>query len=346
VNGSTVLSVAYPFAPVTPDPVGGAEQILAHLDRALVDAGWRSLVVAAEGSDVRGRLTPVPAVDGPIDAPARARVHAGVRAAIGRVLEAERVDLIHMHGIDFDAYLAPEGPPVLASLHLPLGWYGAAALRPARAGVHLLPVSAEQAGGAPAGLSLLAPIENGVDLAYPRLTRRGYALFLGRICPEKGVHHALEAAHAADIPLLIAGEVFPYPAHQAYFAQPVAPRLAGRRRWIGAVSGARKRRLLAAAGCVLISSTAPETSSLVAREAAAAGTPVIAFRSGALPRTVEHGRTGLIVDDAAGMAEALGRVHAIDPEACRAAARARFDVRRMTDQYLALYARLIEGAPA
>ena len=35
----SVLSVAYPLAPVTADPVGGAEQVLARLDRALVAAG-------------------------------------------------------------------------------------------------------------------------------------------------------------------------------------------------------------------------------------------------------------------------------------------------------------------
>ena len=43
----TILSVAYPFAPVGPDTVGGAEQVLAQLDAALVAAGHRSIVVAA-----------------------------------------------------------------------------------------------------------------------------------------------------------------------------------------------------------------------------------------------------------------------------------------------------------
>ena len=40
----TILSVAYPFAPVSRDTAGGAEQILAHLDAALVHAGHRSLI--------------------------------------------------------------------------------------------------------------------------------------------------------------------------------------------------------------------------------------------------------------------------------------------------------------
>lgn len=337
----TVLSVAYPFAPVLPDSIGGAEQVLVQIDRALVAAGWRSIVVAAEGSAPAGELVAVPAVRGAIDELARARVHAAVRMAIRETLAGAPVDLIHMHGIDFDSYLPPPGPPALASLHLPLAWYAPGALRSGRPDTHMLPVSAGQARSAPPGLPLLAPIENGVELHYPRLTRRGHALGLGRICPEKGFHHALDAARAADVPLLIAGEVFAYPAHQTYFTEQIAPRLDARRRWLGPVTAARKRRLLAAARCVLIPSTAPETSSLVAREAAAAGTPVVAFRSGALPDAVEHGRTGLVVDNAAAMAEAIRAVDAIQPDLCRAVARSRFSGERMTAEYLDLYTHLI-----
>ena len=69
-----VLSVAYPLAPVTADPVGGAEQVLARLDRALVAAGHRSLVIAPEGSQVAGTLFPVPAVPGSIRDEDAARV--------------------------------------------------------------------------------------------------------------------------------------------------------------------------------------------------------------------------------------------------------------------------------
>jgi hypothetical protein len=60
----TVLNVAYPFAPVGPDTAGGAEQVLSALDRALVAAGHRSLVVGCVGSETAGELLatgPVPA---------------------------------------------------------------------------------------------------------------------------------------------------------------------------------------------------------------------------------------------------------------------------------------------
>ena len=66
-----------------------------------------------------------------------------------------------------------------------------------------------------------------------RHAKRRFALLLARICPEKGVHLAMDAAKRAGIPLLIAGEMFPYTAHHRYFAEEVEPRLDRWRRFIG-----------------------------------------------------------------------------------------------------------------
>ena len=71
-----VLSVGYPLAPVSPDSAGGAEQILAALDRALVEAGHRSIVVAPEGSTVCGALEAIPWRDGTLDDAVRAEAQA------------------------------------------------------------------------------------------------------------------------------------------------------------------------------------------------------------------------------------------------------------------------------
>jgi glycosyltransferase involved in cell wall biosynthesis len=90
---------------------------------------------------------------------------------------------------------------------------------------------------------------------------------------------------------------------------------------------------------VLVSSQAPETSSLVAIEALASGTPVVAFPRGALTDVVDHGRTGFLVETVEEMAEAIQHVRALDPAACRAAS-VRYDVNHMVDAYLALYARV------
>jgi hypothetical protein len=336
----TVVSVAFPFATVSADPVGGAEQVLAQIDRALVAAGERSIVIAPERSRLTGELRAIPAVAEEIDDTVRSRIHAEVRARLRDSLRRDRPDVVHFHGIDFAAYLPPPGPPVLATLHLPLDWYPASTLAPTRPGTWLHPVSAHQARGAPPGALLQMPIDNGVELTVVAARRRSFALALGRICPEKGVDDAIEAARRADVPLLIAGTVFPYREHQRYFRSCVLPRLDRARRWIGPVSGQQKKRLLAQARCVLVPSKAPETSSLVAMEAIAAGTPVIAYRSGALPEIVEDGRTGFIVDGVDAMAAAIAKVERIDAQECRRCARDRFSLERMTRAYLDRYREL------
>jgi glycosyltransferase involved in cell wall biosynthesis len=72
-------------------------------------------------------------------------------------------------------------------------------------------------------------------------------------------------------------------------------------------------------------------------EALACGTPVVAYKKGALPHIVDHGVTGYMVDDPAGMADAIRAAGRIDPEACRQAARERFSSSVMTELYLEMY---------
>ena len=182
-----ILSVAYPLARVSPDSAGGAEQILATLDRALVDAGHRSVVVAPEGSQVAGRLHAIPMRDGPLDDSARQAAQADVRQAIGEALARESIDLVHLHGIDFPAYLPAPGVSVLATLHLPPDWYPATIWAAGRPDTWLHCVSARQHADCPASPRLLTPIANGVPVDALRAVhaRRRFALVLSRICWEK-----------------------------------------------------------------------------------------------------------------------------------------------------------------
>ncbi len=341
----TVVQVAFPFAPVGPDAVGGAEQVLTTLEAGLTALGHRCVTVACAGSRVAGELVETHLPAGPITDAVRAEVHARHRRSLAAALR-HGADLVHMHGIDFHAYLPPPGPPVLATLHLPPGWYPEGALRPTRPGTWLNPVSRSQADACPHGPTLLAPVPNGVPVEAldARLTRRGFALALGRVCPEKNLHAALEAGTRAGVPVLLGGQLFAYAEHERYWREELAPRLAApgtRHRFLGPIGFARKRRLLAAARCLVSASLAPETSSLVAMEALACGTPVVAFPSGALAEIVEHGVTGFLVRDEAEMAEAIRAAPRLDPEACRAAARRRFSAGAMVARYLDLYRSLL-----
>jgi glycosyltransferase involved in cell wall biosynthesis len=339
----SVLQVAYPFAPVGRDSVGGAEQVLAACDEAVLRAGRRSIVVACEGSQVAGELIPVRRTARADDPDARAAAHAEHRRAIHAALSKLEVDVVHCHGIDFDAYLPPNGVPALVTLHLAASLYDETALRVDRAGTYFNCVSQTQHRSCPRVLNLLTPIANGVDTKRLRpdpQAQRRHAVVLARICPEKGVHLAIEAAKAADFDLVIAGEVFPYADHERYLAEEIQPRLDDRRVFVGPLGFEAKRKVLQSARCLLLPSLIDETSSLVAMEALACGTPVIAFHRGALAEIVDDGVTGALVDNVDEMAAAMANVNSLRAADCVSAAQRRFSAERMTREYIDLYERL------
>jgi glycosyltransferase involved in cell wall biosynthesis len=344
----TILSIGYSLAPVGPDVAGGAEQVLSALDHALVAAGHRSIVVAPEGSHTAGTLVATAPLPASLTEEARHFMQQRQGEAIAAALDRWPVDVVHAHGLDFAEYLPETGIPTLVTLHLPAEFYPPGALSAERPRIWFNCVSAAQQRTFTAIANMLPPISGGVpvDRLRARHAKRNFALTLGRICPEKGIHLALDAAELAGVPLLIAGQVFPYPYHQAYFDEQIRPRLGPRARFLGPVGFVRKRRLLSAARCLLVPSLVAETGSLVAMEALACGTPVIAFSAGALADIVEPGSTGFLVSDAREMADAIAAAGTMDPERCRQAARERFSLDRMVEQYVAVYERLAARVPA
>ncbi len=338
-----VLSVAYPFAIVGAGCVGGAEQVLTSLEAELVAGGHRSTVVARDGSTVAGRLLTTAVPDGVITDEMRDEVTRSHQGNIDLALATGGVDVVHMHGIDFDRYTVPHDVPVVVTLHLPPSWYPERiwSLPP---NYRLQCVSETQRRACPARIQeMLLVIGNGVALppADKLPKRRGYALMMSRICPEKNLHAGLDAARLAGVPVLLAGETFPYEEHLRYFREEIEPRLGDRARLLAPVAGAEKVRLLARARCLLLPTLAPETSSLAAMEAMAVGTPTVCYGSGAITEIVENGVTGFVVSGVEGMAAAIGQVGEIRPEVCREVAAARFPLRRMVEGYVGLYRSLI-----
>jgi glycosyltransferase involved in cell wall biosynthesis len=247
-----------------------------------------------------------------------------------------------MHGVDFLEYLPPAGLPLVVTMHLPLTWYPTKAFSLTRPDTHLICVSESQKQSGPAAAGSCRVIRNGISLDHyrPSVEKGDYAVALGRICPEKGFHLALDAASEAGIPLVLAGQVFAYGAHQEYFKTMIQPRLNGQHRFIGAVGGHRKNALLAGARCLLVSSLVDETSSLVAMEALACGTPVVAFRRGALTEIIEEGCTGFLVETTAQMANAIVAANRLSSSLCRERAERDLSAVRMIREYFQLYASL------
>ena len=148
-------------------------------------------------------------------------------------------------------------------------------------------------GGLPANRVVVRP--NFVD-PDPGLTEEGprsFALFVGRLAPEKGVEVLLRAWRSLNgIPLLIIGDgPLSGKVRDLIRSQGLADvKMVGRQPHSEIVSALRGARVL------VVPSECYETFSLVVVEAFATGVPVVASRLGSLAEIVNQGLTGLHFD--------------------------------------------------
>ena len=167
-----------------------------------------------------------------------------------------------------------------------------------------------------------------------------YALFLGRMAPYKGAHLAVQAAHEAGIPLVLAAKCNE-PPEKAYFDEWVRPLLSDSDHVFGEVDAVSKRQLFAGARCLLFPIQWEEPFGIVMIEAMACGTPVVALRGGAVAEVVLDGVTGLICERPADLPAAIERARSLDPHACRRHVAANFDVGQLGSGYEQVYERLL-----
>jgi glycosyltransferase involved in cell wall biosynthesis len=345
-----ILYVAYPLLTVSEESAGGAEQVLWTLEREVSRRGGVTTLAASSGSRVAGELFATGDACRELDdfdrrnCEHQEQIIALVRR---RARQGRAFELIHDMSGSFWPRASEIEAPVLATLHLPRDFYPQRLFENIPANVVFNCVSEAQAAAFRDLRALAGVAGNGIalDLFAPNLdeeARRGL-LWLGRICEEKAPHLALEIAGRAGRPIQLVGQTYPFSYHQRYFESQVAPRLTAvpNAIFISSPSAAEKRRLLRHAQALLVTSQAEETSSLVAMEAAASGTPVIAFRRGALAEMVREGATGFLVDGMDDAIQALRRIPEISPATCAQHAREHFAATVMGERYLRLYAQVL-----
>lgn len=181
-----------------------------------------------------------------------------------------------------------------------------------------------------------------LDLYKPQSEPGKYLVFLGRISPEKRPDRAIEIAKRAQIPLKIAAKVDAV--DRRYMKNEIAALLDHPLvEFIGEIDDANKGDLLRNAYALLFPIDWAEPFGLVMIEAMACGTPTVAFRRGSVPEVVDNGISGYVVDDVEQAIEALKALRHFDRARCRRVFEERFSARRMAEDYVKIYRRLVES---
>ncbi|HWR16564.1 MAG TPA: glycosyltransferase [Terriglobales bacterium] len=349
VHPRRILYVAYPLLPVSHESCGGAEQMLSVLEDEMARRGHYTSVAACAGSQARGSVmvTGAETVEPDRFSTRNAEHHARILEFLNSPQHhALPFDLIHDKSGSFWPRAAESEIPVLATLHLPRHFYSEEVFRKVPKNVMFNCVSAAQYRSFQNVLHVIGVIENGIHVhRFPFITeKQDYLLWLGRVCEEKGPHLAIEVARRTGLPLVMAGQVYPFSYHQTFYNAKIRPHLASLHPTISfreTPTFQTKARLLSRARALLVPSLVNETSSLVAMEAMVCGTPVIGFRRGALPEVVIDRLTGFIVDDVDQMVEAVWNADQINAHACRTHVESNYSSTRMAAQYEELYERIL-----
>jgi glycosyltransferase involved in cell wall biosynthesis len=335
---------------------GGSQAFVADLARGLVARGHEVDLYAASGSEVPG----VHVVDTGVDpgalaatlyrasgpaADGRAAAEAAFATAYAAVGQA-RYDLVHNHAFDAPAVglAGTLSAPVVHTLHLPPDTAVAGALREAAAADRPPAVAVVSASQARAWRRVVA-----VDAVLPPLipTRAiGWSLspgagavYAGRFSPEKGTIEAIEIARAAGLPIDVYGDSY----DDDYTRERIDPRRADP--GVTVHPGVPRSviwEVMARAAVVLCPARWEEPFGMVAAEAQACGTPVVAFRRGALGEVIRDGLTGCLVepDDLGAATEAVARAAGLSRTRCREHAERHLDLELSLDAHEQLYARV------
>jgi glycosyltransferase involved in cell wall biosynthesis len=252
------------------------------------------------------------------------------------------LDIVHDHTAMATLSALARDVPTVITVHTALDERLVQLYETAR--LPLVAISEQQRRHAPA-LPWVATVPNAIDVAtYPfQEEKEEFAVFLGRMHPDKAPHLAIDAAKQVGLPLVMAGKCSEA-IEREYFARTISPALGGGIEYAGVADAQTKRDLLRRAAMLLFPIQWEEPFGLVMLEAMACGTPVVAMRRGAVPEIVIDGVTGVLVDDAAELPSAMEAVRSLEPRKCRRDVEERFDVPLMAARYETVFRRVLGGA--
>lgn len=328
---------------VPPKTYGGTERVVSALTEELVKRGHDVTLFASGNSVTAARLVPI-YPNNLRDAKLNPFQENSIRLmGIGiPYSRQDEFDIIHDHNLPFSAPTAHLARvPVVATLHGPID-PGNQELYEAMTNPYLISISKAQV-PSHTNMNHITTIYHGFDMKnYPFSHKsENYLLYVGRIAPKKGLHHAIYVAKKLNLKLIIAAKFVEI--HKDYFEDIVKPHLSDQIRWIGEVRDLERNKLMEKALAVLHPACWDEPFGLTMIESLACGAPVIAFNRGSIPEIIKNGKVGFVVNTEDEMVNAVTKIGEIRRIDCRRYSLANFKVEKMTDEYEIVYQAILKG---
>ena len=345
-----IALLAPPYLPVPPPLYGGTERIVSLLAEGLVGRGHDVTLFASGDSTTKAKLVSVfekALGNSGFGKGDNEKPLAHYHACYARHLE---FDIIHSHG-QYVSLKEAEGlsTPVVFTMHG--SYYPGETTEEKRAiltqykNLNYISISDNQRGGM-RELNYVATVYNALDIADYTFTPKknsDYLLWVGRASPKKGVLEAIQTAKMVGIRLEVAAAIDPI--DRKYFNEVIKPHIDGVGIvYHGEIGHDALVELYAGAWGVLYPISWHEPFGLVMIESMATGTPVVAYNSGSVMEIIENGKTGFVVEKAAGidgLARAVQKIGSIDRAACRDRVVKYFSSQTMVDGYEAVYQTLV-----
>ena len=369
-----ILQIASLSLPIRPDlKYGGTERVISYLDKVFTKNGHDSYVAATGDSKINGTLIPtipkslwamnetVSITRSIVDKSEMMDIH--YKKCIDFLLENLDIDVIHDHpgsGLvtakEFRKVENKISAPLVVTLHGAFSekflerYQKYAEISKQNKKVFFNAISQSQKKEFEnAGIRVKDVIYHGIPLDDFSIENKksDYLFNLGRICPDKGQHFAIDIAKKSGRRLILAGEV--HSTNEDYWKEMIEPHIDGDQiKFLGSMTDEEKIPFYQKAAGFIFPLQWQEPFGLVMIEAMACGTPIIAYSRGSVPEVVSDGKTGFVIQetgdkekDLESMVKAVKNLDSISPETCRKHVEDKFSIEREADNYINLYQGLI-----
>ncbi len=315
-----IVQVAPDVYPIPPENYGGIERVMYDLIEELVKKGHEVVLYAPKGSTTSAELIPY--------RHSKPWCQEEILKQVAATLPRD-AEIIHDHTHASIIGKVNLSVPTVCTEHF-------SANCPVKYPVYASKTAREKFGGSRGYV-----VHHGIRLKDFNFSdkKENYLFFIGKLDASKGPQFAIDIAEKTGKMLILAGPIH----DDAYFERALKPRISTNPNihYIGEVGGDRKQDLLRYAACVLFPTLCEESFGLVAVESMACGTPVLAFRSGAVPEVLKA-FPQLLCSNAGEMAEKTVKRDFPQPIRLRNEVENNYTAEIMADKYIQIYEEILQ----